>query len=300
MPLFRRPDGDLARGELPMRRIMPYLMRGRNESIVFQETVYRVAPARAWLRAYNRSHPRRATLFHLLAYACAQALHARPRLNRFVSGGRIYQRRGVQVAFVAKKEFTDDGDEATVKLESNEREPFGEFSARLSGLVDEARDTRRAVDREVGLIMALPGPVVSALMRLVRWLDRWNLFPGFMIRTDPMYSSLFLANLGSVGVSDAFHHLYEYGTVSIFGAVSAVRRAAFVDRDRVVVDDALSVRWTLDERIDDAFSAARSLRLVQHVMEDPARWLGAPEGNPVYVGSPVEPARPRAVDGAAG
>jgi pyruvate/2-oxoglutarate dehydrogenase complex dihydrolipoamide acyltransferase (E2) component len=300
MPLFRRPDGDLVRSEHAVRRIMPYLMRGRNESAVYQETVYRVARARAWLRSYNRHHPRRATLFHLLAYACAQALHARPRLNRFVSGGRIYQRRGVQVAFVAKKEFSDEGDEATVKLGAEAGEGFGVFSARLAALVDEARETRRAVDREVALVMSLPGPLVTALMALVRLLDRWNLFPAFMIRPDPMYSSLFLANLGSVGVSDAFHHLYEQGTVSIFGAVSAVRRATFVEGDRVVVDDALSVRWTLDERIDDAFSAARSLRLVQNVMEDPARWLGAPEGEPVFGERPVGAAGPGAPGGAAG
>jgi pyruvate/2-oxoglutarate dehydrogenase complex dihydrolipoamide acyltransferase (E2) component len=300
MPLFRRPDGDPVRDEHPVRRIMPYLMRGRNESAVYQETVYRVVRARAWMRAYNRNHPQRATLFHLLAYACSQALHARPRLNRFVSGGRLYQRRGVQVAFVAKKEFRDEGDEATVKLETQPREPFSAFSARLSALVDEARDTSRAVDREIGLVMALPGPLVTLLVALARLLDRWNLFPGFMIKSDPMYSSLFLANLGSVGVSDAFHHLYEYGNVSIFGAVSAVRRAAFVERDEVVVADALSVRWTFDERIDDAFSAARSLLLVQHVMEDPARWLGAPEGEPAFGEAPAAPARPAEASEAAG
>jgi hypothetical protein len=282
MPLFPRCDGDLVAGEPPVRRVMPYLMRGRNESAVYQETVYRVARARTWLRAYNRSHAERATLFHLLAYACAQALHARPRLNRFVSGRRLYQRRGVSVSFVAKKAFRDDGDEATVKVRGEAGEPFRAWSMRLSGLVDESRETRRAVDRELGLVMALPGPLVSLLVGLARWLDAWNLFPRGMIEPDPMFASLFLANLGSVGVSDAFHHLYEYGNVSIFGAVSAVRRAVFAERAGPVVAEALSVRWTFDERIDDAFSAARSLALVQHVMEDPERWLGPPEGEPAW------------------
>jgi pyruvate/2-oxoglutarate dehydrogenase complex dihydrolipoamide acyltransferase (E2) component len=105
-----------------------------------------------------------------------------------------------------------------------------------------------------------------------------------MIKDDPMYASLFLANLGSVGVSDAYHHLYEYGTVSIFGAVSAPRPHAFVERDRVVVDQGLSVRWTLDERIDDAFSCARSLQLVQQIIEDPERHLGPPGGEPAWSG----------------
>ncbi|HET9553142.1 MAG TPA: hypothetical protein VFP50_09260 [Anaeromyxobacteraceae bacterium] len=278
MPLFRRADGDLVRDEAPVRRIMPYLMRGRNESAVYHESIYRIAAARAWLKAYNRTHPHRATLFHLLAYAVGVALHRKPRLNRFVSGGRLYQRRGVQLSFVAKREMTETGADATVKLEVPAAEPFSAFSARLAHDVEQARTTDRAVDREVALVLLLPGPLVAAAVALVRALDRWNLLPAFMTRDDPMYASLFLANLGSAGVSDAWHHLFEYGTVSIFGAMSAPRRTVFAGRGGAEVEEALGVRWTFDERIDDAFSSSRALAIVQRIMEDPARHLGPPEG----------------------
>jgi hypothetical protein len=292
MPLFDRPDGDLIRDETPVRRIMPYLMRGRNESCVYNEATYRIAAARTWLKAYNRAHHPRATLFHLVAYASAMALQARPRLNRFVSGGRLYQRRGVFLSFVAKKAFTDEAPGATVKLQAFPAEPFPAFSERISSQVDEARDTERAVDKEVALIMRFPGPVVRLFVGLARCLDHWNLFPGFMIRNDPMFATLFLANLGSVGVSDVFHHLYEYGTVSIFGAVSAPRRAVFPAKEGPTVQEALSVRWTFDERIDDAFSCARSLTLIQKILEDPDRWLGPPEGTPVWSGAESDPREP--------
>jgi pyruvate/2-oxoglutarate dehydrogenase complex dihydrolipoamide acyltransferase (E2) component len=282
MPLFRRPDGELVRGESAVRRAMPYLMPGRNESAVFHDTVFRIAAARAWLRAYNRSHAHRATLFHLLAYACGVALRARPRLNRFVSGGRIYQRRGVTLSFVTKMEFTDEGADATVKLDALEGDSLADFSARIAAHLADAHGKRRAVDREVELAMRLPGPVVRFLFGLVRLLDRWNLLPGFMMKHDPMYASLFLANLGSVGVSDVFHHLYEYGTVSIFAAMSAPRRAPFVVDGQLVIEDGLAVRWTFDERIDDAFSCARSLALVQDILEEPHRHLGQPDGDAVW------------------
>src|SRR3990172_267588 len=109
MPVFRRHDGDLVCGEPPMRRIMPYLMPGRNESIILNDSAFRIEETRAWLKAYNRAHEEHATLFHVLAYAVGQALHARPELNRFVSGGHLYQRRGVQISFVVKKGLSDDG-----------------------------------------------------------------------------------------------------------------------------------------------------------------------------------------------
>jgi hypothetical protein len=140
--------------------------------------------------------------------------------------------------------------------------------------------------------MHLPGPVVRGLVGLARLLDHWNLFPHFMIEDDPMYASVFLANLGSVGVSDVYHHLYEYGTTSIFGAVSAPRPTTFTGRDGVRVEPGLSVRWTFDERIDDAFSCARGLTLIEGILQDPARGLGEPEGSPAWTGEARNPGAP--------
>jgi hypothetical protein len=210
----------------------------------------------------------------------------RPRLNRFVAGGRIYQRRGVSISFVAKKEFTDEGAGATVKLTASPEDTFPSFSARISRLVDEARETERVVDREIGLVMRLPGPLIRLAVSLVRALDHWNLLPWFMMKNDPMYSSLFLANMGSMGISDVFHHLYEYGTVSIFGAMSAPRRTTTAVDGKLVVEETLGVRWTFDERIDDAFSCAHSLALVQDILESPERHLGPPQGQPIWRRAP--------------
>ena len=50
MPLFRRPDGILVKDLSPERAIMPYLMRGRNESAIYYEAVYDVSKLRPWLR----------------------------------------------------------------------------------------------------------------------------------------------------------------------------------------------------------------------------------------------------------
>ena len=97
-------------------------------------------------------------------------------------------------------------------------------------------------------------------------------------------ASIFLANLGSVGISDAYHHLYEYGTVSIFGAVSAPAYLPFVEGETVVARPGLRVRWSFDERIHDAFYSARSLGLVRDILEAPEQHLGPPEGDPRYRG----------------
>jgi hypothetical protein len=276
MPLFGRPDGTLVRDVPPIRAIMAYVMRGRNESAVFHDTLYDIGRTRAWLKAFNRVHPDRATLFHLVAWACARALHERPELNRFVSGARLYQRNEVAFSFAVKPEWHDHAALVTVKLVVPRDERFPEFVRRMSAAIDEARTKPRAVDKEVALVMRLPGPLVRLGVALVRFLDGWNLLPGFFMKNDPMYASLFLANLGSAGISDAYHHLYEYGTVSIFGALSAPARVPVVEEGRIGTRETVSVRWTFDERIHDAFYAARSLRVAQRIVEDPARFVGEP------------------------
>jgi hypothetical protein len=293
MPVFRRHDADPVRNAGPMRRIMPYLMRSRTASTVFHDATYRVGPLRAWLDTFNRCHASHATVFDVLIYACGRTLQARPELNRFVSAGRLYQRRGVQISFVVKREMSDEGGATTTKVEMPAGESFAAFVARVTQLIAEARSRDRAVDREMSLFLLLPGPLLRLAVGLVRLLDAWNLYPRFMTADDPMYASLFLANLGSAGISDAYHHLYEYGTVSLFGAMSAVRPTPFVEGDRVVVAEGLSVRYTFDARIHDAFYAARSLLVIQQVLEDPVRHLGSPED-----GSKDPVRRPPAMDAA--
>ncbi len=278
MPLFRRSDGDLVRNVPPIRAIMPYVMRGRNESAVLHDALHEIAGTRAWLKAYNRAHSDRATLFHLFAYACARALHLRPELNRFVSGGRIYQRREVSFSFAVKPAMEDQAALVTVRLVVPRDEPFPSFVRRMSAAIEEARTRPRAVDREVALVMRLPGPLVRLGVALVRALDAWNLLPDAFIRNDPLFASLFLANLGSAGISDAYHHLYEYGTVGLFGAVSAPARTPVVEGGAVAVRETLRVRWTFDERIHDAFYGARSLAVARRLLEDPGRVLGAAAG----------------------
>ena len=280
MPLFSRSDGTLVPGLSPVRYIMPFLMRGRNESAVLHETRYDLSRTHAWLRRWNETHARKATLFHLILFAVARALHERPGLNRFVSGGRIYQRNGVFLSFAAKAAFADDAPIVTIKLAFPADDTFEACVERVAGAVGGARGPsegkkRSSVDQELALAMAIPGFMLRGVMALLRWLDRVNLMPAGMIASDPMYASVFLANLGSLGIDDTFHHLYEYGTVSVFGAVGRAEKAVLVGASGTPeVRDALKICWSFDERINDGFYCASSLKRVREIVEDPARAIG--------------------------
>jgi hypothetical protein len=262
MPLWRRSDGELLKDLRPIRRMMPYVMRGRNESVVYHTTQWDVGDTRRWLREYNRARApeQRATLFHLFVHACANVLHDRPGLNRFVAGGRIYQRHGVWISFAAKTHMKDDAPLATVKLPFPPGETF-----------DELRSGReRRIETEVRLLTKLPGPVLRTVVGAGRWLDRFNLLPAALIEPDPMFTSMFLANLGSIHIDGAYHHLYEYGTCSVFGVMGAVRHASVASRGGATgVREVLQAFWSFDERVNEGFYCVESLALLRRMMEDP-------------------------------
>jgi pyruvate/2-oxoglutarate dehydrogenase complex dihydrolipoamide acyltransferase (E2) component len=278
MPLFSRPDGEPIRDLSPVRRIMPYLMRGRNESAVYHKSSYDLGRALPWLERYNATHETKATLFHLFLFACARGLHERPGLNRFVAGGRIYARNAVVISFAAKKSFDDEAPIVTVKLDFPKDETFSDCVKRILERVSSGRSGKKTrVDGELSLALAVPGFVLRAALGLLRWLDGLNLMPASMIASDPLYASLFVANLGSVGIGDTFHHLYEYGTVTLFGAMGKADKKVFVDEGGVpAVREGVEVCWTFDERVNDGFYCAGALAVVQRVLEDPETHLGDP------------------------
>jgi len=272
MPLSRRSDGDLVTDAGLMRRMMPYLMRTRTESVVWHRALYDLTRTLPWLERHNAAHEQQATLFHLLLFACGRALHARPGLNRFVSGGRIYQRSGVFLSFVAKTALEDGAPFVTVKLAIPERQTFAEHVAMTAEAIDRAKGGK---DREVGTELRLAFAVPSFVRRLavsaLRGLDSINLMPSTMLRPDPMFTSLFLANLGSVGIDDTFHHLYEWGNCPLFGAMGVAKKHVVVgEAGAPEARDAMFVNWTFDERVNDGLYCMGTLAIAQRIFEDPA------------------------------
>jgi pyruvate/2-oxoglutarate dehydrogenase complex dihydrolipoamide acyltransferase (E2) component len=92
-----------------------------------------------------------------------------------------------------------------------------------------------------------------------------------------MYTSSFVANLGSVGIDRTYHHLYEWGTASLFCVIGAPKKIVAVGPgDQPVVKEMLELRWSFDERINDGFYCALALRAFTRIMEDPEKHIGPP------------------------
>ncbi len=259
-------------------------MRGRNESAVYFEQHIAMRRADDYVRAFNEVHPATPiTVQHLVMWSIVQVLDRYPTMNRFVAGGRLYQRRGIWFSYSAKRSLKGESPLVVVKRRFTPDEPFVDMVAAMQRQLNEERfgaGSLSASDREIGLIMKLPGVARRVVMAVGRLADALGLLPRSFIENDPLYASVFFANLGSLGMDACYHHLYEYGSIGIFGVIGRPSTdpgspTSGPDRRRT-----MTLRWTFDERCEDGLVAGYALKRCKQILEDPIA-AGLPEPVPL-------------------
>jgi hypothetical protein len=155
---------------------MPFIMRKRNESIVFFEQKLDTSKTMIFLDEFRSRTGLHATMLHLLIYSSTQVIKERPHMNRFVAGGRIFQRRGIWISFSAKKRKTEDAPIVLVKREIDPSWSFEELVRQIEGGISESRrDKHSATDTELSLIFRLPTLLVGWMVWFLMKLDHFGL-----------------------------------------------------------------------------------------------------------------------------
>jgi hypothetical protein len=273
---WRRPDGELVR-DLPLnRQVMPYLMRGRNESAYYFEIELALRRTDAWVREFNAAHPGlQADAFHLALWAIRECMKKYPTMNRFVAGGRLYQRDTISFSYAVKQRLQEGAPIVVVKRTFPPDESFTDLVTAVQTQVHDDRfggptNGPSNIDKELALLMKFPGFARRIAMWGVRTGDRFGLLPASFIDHDPMFASAFVAHMASFGMPAGYHHLYEYGSAGIFVVLGrpttdAGSPTSGPDRRRT-----MRVTYTFDERTEDGFTAWRSIQYFKRMVEDPA------------------------------
>jgi len=261
----RRPDGTLIRSLSSIRAFMPFISPRRNDSLVLYSMDIDVDAAFALLDRVNvhRAADRQITLFHVYLCACARSLRERPFINRFTAGGRLWQRNHVAITFSAMQKIVDGSPMLTLKRIFPEGESLEEMVDSLLDRLSRRRggEVTRS-DKEVHFFLRMPPFIVRAGVWLMHQANQLGAMPRWMIDDDPLFTSLFVANLGSVGLDSGYHHLWEWGTCSLFAVMGRVEERA--DGTRF-----MTVRYTYDERVEDGLYAAGAMAVIKDGVESP-------------------------------
>ena len=269
-----RADGTYVKRVHPYRRLMFFVMRTRNESAVYYDDAIE---ADGLLRYLERAKDKFGVdMTHIVVGAMNITLAENPTMNRFIVGRRMYQRKHRELTFSMKRKAMDKKAKlAVVKLQMKDEDTFRDLVERMNASITHQRSGKKThADKEYQLFDLLPRTGLRFFTWFFHALDYVNLLPYAFTKEDGLYTSCVIANLGSLGMKPAYHHLYEWGTSSLFVMVGQIEERPVVVDGEVVIKKFLPTRYSYDERIDDGLSAAYGMQTLKRVLENPAEELG--------------------------
>jgi len=271
--LFRdRPDGIRINQAHSLNAVMPYMMRGRNESAIYYEKTLDVEHALRLVRSRNAEHQQgadggqppgeRYSLFALLLASMVRTIGLRPDLNRFIHRHALYRRKYIALSFIVKQKLSEEAAEGSAKIYFDPGDTLSQVTAKVNAAIADVHSSGSGSEGEKIARFAhrLPGGK-AAIIGLYRFLDRFNLAPKALIESDPLYTSAYVANLGSLGLDAPYHHLYEWGNASFFVVLG---KLGVKDGHHV-----MDLKITLDERIADGLYFARSASIFMRLIARP-------------------------------
>ena len=268
-----RRDGKLIRDIDSMHFIMPLIYPNRCDNEAFISERIDLTAANAYLEQKNASEPEyKYNLFQLIVTAMVKTITLRPKMNRFIVNGNMYQRNDVSAAFVVKKLFADDGAEGLAFIHMEDGDTLDTIHEKIFKFVSKTRraDSVDESTENMDIFNKLPRWVSKTAVKFVCFLDRHGWVPKSYIATDPYYSSVVLTNLGSIKLHSGYHHLTNWGTTSIFCAIGEKKPRPFFDEDgNCTMKDSIDLGLTIDERIADGYYYSKTVRLLRHLLEHP-------------------------------
>ncbi|MBQ9837904.1 MAG: hypothetical protein IJO56_00190 [Oscillospiraceae bacterium] len=278
-----RKDGVWLRDLPAMNYIMPTLMPNRADNEAHINVDIDLRPIEAYLEKLNEGREKkdRYTFFHIVSAAIGKAFVLRPRMNRFIVGGKMFQRDKVTVAFTVKKQFDDRAEEGLAFFEYAPEDTLHSYHEKIMKAIHVSRHETDTSTGAMDLITKLPHFLVVWIVKFVRFIDKFGWAPEALIGTDPNHAAVFLSNLGSINLECGYHHLVNWGTNSCFVVVGKKYRKMEYDKEgNEDLHEVLPLGITLDERIADGYYYSGTVALVRELLAHP-ELLELPASEPV-------------------
>lgn len=265
----KRADGRAIKSLAPFYKIIPYIMKERSDAQVFFEDEICIDNLEEYLRR-KREEGTRLSYMHVVIAAMTRVAMERPSLNRFVMNRKIYSRNDMVVSLALKKNMNDESIETTVKFHIKPTDTVFDIAKQIDGILEDNKKvtTSNKTDKLAEKIMKLPRCIIKFAVETIMFLDRHNMLPGAIIEASPFHNSLFITNTGSLGIDSIYHHIYNFGTTSIFLAMGN-KREKIIDVDTGETSKFISFKFVNDERICDGLYYARSFAAFRRYLNNP-------------------------------
>lgn len=272
-----RADGKKVRKADPMYTVVPYIMDKRNDAMNMITVDVPVEPIQNYINS-KRKEGIRINHMSVVMAAYLRTVYEFPLLNNFIVNKKIYKHKDFKVAMVVLKNLVTQ-EETMSKVAFEFDDDIFEVNRKMTEYVEENKKitTVNNTDKMIKFLVSLPGLLLVGVS-LFKLLDRYGLLPKFIIDLSPFHSSLTLTNLASIRTNHIYHHIYNFGTTSVFIAMGKNREVAKKKNGEIVFEKCMPLGVVMDERICSGIYFAAAFRKFSHYLENPELLEQKPKG----------------------
>ena len=269
-----RYDGFRVRSLSPMSYVSPFIMKTRNDSSNLFSGSIELGRIENYIKRKRREDGFSGFGFlHVIIAAYVRLVSQKPAMNRFIAGQRIYQAgEDITVCMMVKKSMELNAQESAIKVIFKPDDTAEDVYRKMDAAIEEARQEgdSNLFDVVAKVINFLPALLIRLLISTLEFMDYFGFMPKIIHKASPFHSSMFITNLGSLGIPPIYHHLYNFGTCPIFIAFGAKRTALELQKDGSV-EKHKYVDFTVvsDERITDGHYYANAFKQLDWILRHP-------------------------------
>ena len=275
-----RYDGYRVKNVDPFFLLIPYIMKTRTDSQVFYTDRLEITEIEKFVREHTLTDIPGLKLYHVVVASMVRLISQRPYLNRFVSGRKLYARNHISISMAMKRSMSDNADTTTIKPGFEPGDVLQDVVNKFNTAIEQNRTTvdENQTDSTAKIIGGLPGGFIKFTIWVLDSLDKVGLMPKVINKVSPFHTSMFLTNMGSIGIKPIYHHIYEFGSTSVFIAIGKKYTEREIDEQgNVVKRKYIDIKVVADERICDGYYYANSMRMLAKIIKNPTDLLEKPK-----------------------
>ena len=211
-------------------------------------------------------------MIHIFMAAYTRVVSQLPGINRFIRGQRVFARNNIEICMAIKKELKLNAPETVVKLDLTPQDTLCTIYNQLTDELEKNKETgdNNSMDSFARILVAIPGIFLKLTIWFIKLFDYFGWLPRWLTKLSPFHGSMFITNMGSLGMPPIYHHLYDFGTLPVFIAFGAKRHAYELDRHGEMVDKKyVDLKFVLDEGTVDGHHYSQFLQALRYIFQHP-------------------------------
>ncbi len=268
---FLKKEGRRIKTLAPMNVMEAYIMPNRNGSSNIFSCDIDITETEKFISKKRKEGLKGLGLMHILMASYVRTIAEYPGINRFVRGQKIYARNNIEMCLTIKKEMALDAQETVVKIFPDASDNLDDIYSKVNKAVIENRGVGdgNAMDTIARVLVMIPGVFLKFAVWSLKLADYFGLLPRFLTKASPFHASMFITNMGSLGIGPVFHHLYDFGNVPVFLSLGTKRTAYVVAKDGTVEKRRLvGITVVCDERICDGHYYSKAFKKLKSLLEN--------------------------------